>query len=159
MEDTIAVGDIVELGGHRGKVEAMSIRVDPTARRIGHRSHRIPFSEVSTTVNKSKGFSFALFDIGVGYSENIDRCMDVIRDVGAELRADPERGSDTLEDIEIMGVQELGDSAVVIRARIKVQPGKQISLQRKFNHMIKNRFDAEGIEDTLPTPHRLFRRG
>ncbi len=153
VEDTIAVGDIVELGGHRGKVEAMSIR-SIQLRDISGIVHRIPFSEVSTTINKSKGFSYALFDIGVGYSENIDRCMDVIRDVGAELRADPERGPDIIEDIEVMGVQELGDSAVVIRARIKVQPGKQISLQRKFNHMIKNRFDAEGIE--IPFPHRTI---
>jgi len=151
VEDTIAVGDIVELGGHRGKVEAMSIR-SIQLRDVSGVVHRIPFSEVSTTINKSKGFSFALFDIGVGYSENIDRCMDVIRDVGAELRADPDRAPDILDDIEIMGVQELSDSAVVIRARIKVQPGKQIGLQRKFNHMIKNRFDAEGIE--IPFPHR-----
>lgn len=151
VEDTIAVGDIVDVGGHRGKVEAMSIR-SIQLRDVSGQVHRIPFSEVSTTINKSKGFSYALFDIGVGYSENIDRCMEVIRDVGAELRADPERAPDILDDIEIMGVQELGDSAVVIRARIKVQPGKQISLQRRFNHMIKNRFDEEGIE--IPFPHR-----
>jgi len=153
VEDSIAVGDIVELGGHRGKVEAMSIR-SIQLRDVSGVVHRIPFSEVTTTINKSKGFSYALFDIGVGYSENIDRCMDVIRSVGAELRADPERGGDVIEDIEIMGVQELGDSAVVIRARIKVQPGKQIALHRKFNHMLKNRFDAEGIE--IPFPHRTI---
>jgi small-conductance mechanosensitive channel len=151
VEDTVAVGDIVELGSHRGKVEAMSIRSIQLRDNMGQ-VHRIPFSEVSTTINKSKGFSFARFDIGVGYSEDIDRCMDVIRDLGAELRADPERAPDILDDIDIMGVQELADSAVVIRARIRVRPGKQFSLQRKFNHMLKNRFDAEGIE--IPFPHR-----
>ena len=151
VEDTIAVGDIVELGGHRGKVEAMSIR-SIQLRDVSGVVHRIPFSEVSTTINKSKGFSYALFDIGVAYRENIDRCMEVIRAVGAEMRADESCAPDIIDDIEIMGVQALADSAVVIRARIKVQPGRQISLQRKFNHLIKNRFDAEGIE--IPFPHR-----
>lgn len=151
VEDTVAVGDFVELGSHSGKVEAMSIRSIQLRDNMGQ-VHRIPFSEVSTTVNKSKDYSFARFDIGIGYSEDIDRCMDVIRALGAELRADPERAPDILDDIDIMGVQELADSAVVIRARIKVQPGKQFGLQRKFHHMLKNRFDAEGIE--IPFPHR-----
>jgi small conductance mechanosensitive channel len=151
VEDAVAVGDIVELGSHSGKVEAMSIRSIQLRDNMGQ-VHRIPFSEVSTTINKSKVFSFARFDIGVGYSEDIDRCMDVIRDLGAEVRADPQRAPDILDDIDIMGVQELADSAVVIRARIKVRPGKQFALQRKFHHMLKNRFDAEGIE--IPFPHR-----
>ena len=58
------------------------------------------------------------------------------------------------EDIEIMGVQSFDDSAVVIRARIKVLPGKQLGVQRAFNRLIKNRFDAEGIE--IPFPHRTI---
>jgi moderate conductance mechanosensitive channel len=153
IEDTVAVGDIVELGGHSGKVEAMSIR-SIQLRDFSGQVHRIPFSEVTTTVNKSKDFSFATFDIGVGYSEDIDRCIEVIRDVGNEMVADKEYAAVIDGDMNIMGVQALGDSAVVIRARIRVKPGKQFGLQRAFNRLIKMRFDAEGIE--IPFPHRTL---
>lgn len=153
IEDTVAVGDIVQLGGHSGKVEAMSIR-SIQLRDFSGQVHRIPFSEVTTTINKSKDFSYATFDIGVGYSEDIDRCIEVIRDVGNEMAADEEYAAVIDGDMNIMGVQSLGDSAVVIRARIQVKPGKQFGLQRAFNRLIKIRFDAEGIE--IPFPHRTL---
>jgi len=153
IEDTVAVGDIVQLGGHSGKVEAMSIR-SIQLRDFSGQVHRIPFSEVTTTINKSKDFSFATFDIGVGYSEDIDRCIEVIRDVGNEMIADEEYAAVIDGDMNIMGVQALGDSAVVIRARIRVKPGKQFGLQRAFNRLIKIRFDAEGIE--IPFPHQTL---
>lgn len=153
IEDSIAVGDFVDLSGHIGKVEAMSIRSIQLRDGLGQ-VHRIPFSEVGTTINKSKDFAYARFDIGVGYSEDVDRCMEVMREVGAEMRADPEHASSILADFETQGVQSLGDSAVVIRARVQVQPGKQFGIQRVYNRLIKNRFDREGIE--IPFPHRTI---
>ena len=153
IEDTVAVGDIVVVGGYTGKVEAMSIR-SIQLRDLKGSVHRIPFSEVASTTNHSKIYSFAFFDIGVAYRESVDRCMDVIRQVGAEIREDPEFGPLILEDIDIMGVQSFDDSAVVIRSRLKVLPGKQLGVQRAFNRLIKNRFDAEGIE--IPFPHRTI---
>ena len=153
IEDTVAIGDIVVVGGYAGKVEAMSIR-SIQLRDLKGEVHRIPFSEVTSTTNRSKVFSFAFFDIGVAYREDVDRCMDVIRQVGAVIREDPTWGLLITEDIEIMGVQSFDDSAVVIRARIKVLPGKQYPVERAFNRLIKNRFDAEGIE--IPFPHRTI---
>ncbi|MCG8546690.1 MAG: mechanosensitive ion channel [Alphaproteobacteria bacterium] len=153
IEDTVAVGDIVTLGNHSGRVEAMSIR-SIQLRDIRGDVHRVPFSEVTTTINKSKIFSYAFFDIGVAYREDVDRCMNVIREVGQEMRDDPQFSPVIIDDIEIMGVQSFDESAVTIRARIKVQPGKQRGIQRAYNRMIKNRFDAEGIE--IPFPHRTI---
>jgi small conductance mechanosensitive channel len=116
--------------------------------------HRVPFSEVTSTVNRSKVYSFAFFDIGVAYREDVDRCMNVIREVGEEMRKDAAFAADIMAEIELMGVQSFDDSAVVIRARIKVRPGKQLSVQRGFNRLLKKRFDAEGIE--IPFPHRTI---
>ena len=153
IEDSVGVGDIVVLGGYKGKVEAISIR-SIQLRDLQGDVHRIPFSEVTSTTNRSKIYSFAFFDIGVAYREDVDHCMNVIREVGAEMRQDENFGSMILEDIEIMGVQSFDDSAVIIRARFKVAPGKQLGIQRAFNRLIKNRFDAEGIE--IPFPHRTI---
>lgn len=153
VEDAVAVGDLVEVGGHRGKVEAMSIR-SIQLRDIRGDVHRVPFSEVTSTVNRSKVFSFAFFDIGVAYREDVDHCMNVIREVGDEMRKDAAFASDIIEDIEIMGLESFGDSAIVIRTRIKVKAGKQRGIQRAFNRLLKKRFDAEGIE--IPFPHRTI---
>ncbi|MDA8637450.1 mechanosensitive ion channel [Rhodospirillales bacterium] len=147
IEDTVGVGDIVILGGYKGKVEAISIR-SIQLRDLKGDVHRIPFSEVTSTTNRSKIFSFAAFDIGVAYREDVDHCMNVIREVGENF------ASMIKEDLEIMGVESFDDSAVIIRARLKVAPGKQLSIQRAFNRLIKNRFDAEGIE--IPFPHRTI---
>ena len=153
VEDTVAVGDLVEVGGHRGKVEAMSIR-SIQLRDIRGDVHRVPFSEVTSTVNRSKLYSFAFFDIGVAYREDVDHCMNVIREVGDEMRKDANFATDILADIEIMGVESFANSAVVIRSRIKVKAGRQRPIQRGFNRLVKKRFDAEGIE--IPFPHRTI---
>lgn len=153
IEDSVAVGDLVVLGGYRGKVESMSLR-SIQLRDLQGDVHRIPFSEVTSTTNRSKVFSFAFFDIGIAYREDVDHCMNVIREVGAEMRQDENFASMITEDIEIMGVQSFDDSAVIIRARFKVLPGKQLGVQRAFNRLLKNRFDAEGIE--IPFPHRTI---
>ena len=153
IEDSVGVGDIVILGGYKGKVEAISIR-SIQLRDLQGDVHRIPFSEVTSTTNRSKVFSFASFDIGVAYREDVDHCMNVIREVGNDMRKDPNFAPTIIEDIEIMGVQSFDDSAVIIRARIKVAPGKQLGIQRAFNRLIKNRFDEEGIE--IPFPHRTI---
>jgi small conductance mechanosensitive channel len=153
VEDAVAVGDLVEVGGHSGKVEAMSIR-SIQLRDIRGDVHRVPFSEVTSTVNRSKVFSFAFFDIGVAYREDVDHCMNVIREVGDEMREDAAFAGDIIEDIEIMGLESFGDSAIVIRTRIKVKAGKQRGIQRAFNRLLKKRFDAEGIE--IPFPHRTI---
>ena len=51
----------------------------------------------------------------------------------------------------MMGVQELADSAVIIRSRIKTEPIMQWSVKREFLRRVKKRFDQEGIE--IPFPH------
>ncbi len=56
--------------------------------------------------------------------------------------------------MEIFGVDKFGDSAVVIKARIKTQPIKQWMTGRAFNRRLKYAFDQEGIE--IPFPHRTI---
>ncbi|UCH73439.1 MAG: mechanosensitive ion channel [Rhodospirillales bacterium] len=151
IEDTVSVGDFVTLGGHGGTVEALSIRSirlrDPSGI-----VHTIPFSDVTTVVNHTREFAYAMLDIGVAYKEDVDAVSRVIEEVGAELRQDPEMADDILEDLQLLGLDRFDDSAVVIRARIKTAPGKQWAMRRAFNRLLKQRFDAEGIE--IPFPQR-----
>jgi moderate conductance mechanosensitive channel len=78
--------------------------------------------------------------------------MEVLRQLGAELEADPKFGQSMLEPIDIMGLESFADSAVVIRARIKTLPLKQWEIRREFFRCMKRRFDELGIE--IPFPHQ-----
>lgn len=149
IEDTISVGDYVTLGGHDGTVEALSIRSirlrDPSGT-----VHTIPFSDVTTVINYTREFAYAVLEIGVAYKEDVDRVIHVIEEVGEELRQDPEQGAHILEGLQVLGLDRFDDSAVVIKARIKTAPGMQWVTRRAYNRLLKRRFDAEGIEIPFP---------
>ncbi|MCK5273332.1 MAG: mechanosensitive ion channel [Alphaproteobacteria bacterium] len=149
IEDTISVGDYVTLAGHGGTVEALSIRSirmrDPSGT-----VHTIPFSDVTTVINYTREFAFAVLEIGVAYKEDVDRVTRVIEEVGQELRQDPDQQVHILDDLQVQGLDRFDDSAVVIKARIKTAPGMQWAIRRAFNRLLKRRFDAEGIEIPFP---------
>ncbi|HYC03277.1 MAG TPA: mechanosensitive ion channel domain-containing protein [Azospirillaceae bacterium] len=151
FEDTIAVGDVVDLGGTGGVVEGISIRTI-RLRDFAGTVHTIPFSNVTTVSNLTKDFSFAVFNVAISYTENPDRVIEVLGELGKEMRADPVQGANILEPIEIVGVDAFLDSSVTIKARIKTRSGKQWAIQREFNKRMKKRFDEVGIE--IPFPQR-----
>ena len=150
LEDSVAVGDVVTAGGHTGTVEAMTIRTIRLRDLQGH-VHTVPFSGVDTISNMTKEFSYYLIDMGVAYREDYDEVVEVMREVGAELQQDPEFGPNMLEPLEIMGLNSFGDSAVIVRARLKTKPLTQWSTGREYNRRLKAAFDARGIE--IPFPH------
>ncbi len=153
VEDAISVGDVVNVAGIGGLVEAMSIR-SLRLRDLSGTVHTIPFSSVGTVSNLTKEFSYYTMDIGVAYRENTDHVSEVIRAILEEMRADPEYGAFILEPLEVLGVDRFADSAVIIRARIKTRPIKQWMVGREFNRRMKKRFDELGIE--IPFPHHTI---
>jgi moderate conductance mechanosensitive channel len=152
FQDTISVGDFVEVGGHGGTVERMSVRTIELRDASGI-VHTIPFSEITTVKNWAKGFGYAMLDVSVAYGEDVDQVMELLRQIGAELEADPQVGQFMLEPIDVWGVDALADSGVLIKARIKTRPLKQFYVKRQFNRLMKRRFDELGIEvpSRLPT--------
>ena len=153
LENSLAVGDVVSVGGASGTVEAISIR-SIRLRDVRGNVHTIPFSTASTVTNMTKDFSYCLVDTGIAYRENYDEVAEILREVGEDLRTDAEIGSDILEPIDIMGLDSFGDSAVIVRARLKTTAGKQWGIGREFNRRLKAAFDAKGIE--MPFPHQTI---
>jgi len=102
VEDSLAVGDVVTASGISGVVEQISIR-SLRLRALDGTVHTIPFSTVDTVSNMTKGFSMAVIDAGVAYRESVDKVMEVLKQLGAEMRADPEFGPLILEPLEMIG--------------------------------------------------------
>jgi small-conductance mechanosensitive channel len=154
LEDSIAVGDAVQLGDKSGVVEWMSLR-SLRLRDGSGTVHWIPFGDVQIVSNTTKDFSYAMFDLSVGYDTDADKAMTVMRVVADGLRADPAFGPFIREDIEIWGVDQFREYAVLIKARIKTGPGQQWPVTREYNRRIKLAFEKEGIN--IPYPHRVVR--
>ena len=153
FEDSIAIGDVVTAGGTSGVVERLSIR-SIRLRDLAGDVHTIPFSAVQIVTNKGKDFSMAVIEAGVAYRESVDEVMAVLSQLGTEMQADSEFGPLIKEPLEMLGVDALGNSAVVIKFRFKTVPMKQWAVRREFNRRMKNRFDELGIE--IPFPHQTL---
>ncbi|HXE90845.1 MAG TPA: mechanosensitive ion channel family protein [Terriglobales bacterium] len=150
LENQIRVGDIVNINGKGGLVEAIRLRTT-VIRSFDGTVHIFPNGAITEVSNLTKDYSFAVLDLGVAYKENVDRVMEVLREIGNQLETDAEWREKILEPLEIAGVDRFADSAVIIKMRIKTLPQEQFNVGRELRRRIKNRFDALGIE--IPYPH------
>ncbi|CAO3458669.1 Potassium efflux system KefA protein / Small-conductance mechanosensitive channel [Azospirillum argentinense] len=158
FEDTISVGDVVNVGGKGGLVEGMNIRTI-RLRDFDGTVHTIPFSAVTSVSNMTKDFSYYVFDVAIPYHENADRVVSVLHGIGDELRKDPRFAPLILEPLEVLGVDSFQESAAVIKARIKTLPIQQWNVGRAFNGRMKARFIELGIDFPLPQRTLHIARG
>lgn len=152
LEDQIRQGDVIEVAGKSGLVEEVTLRY-VRMRDWNGNVHYVPNGTIDKVTNMTRGYSYATFDVGVAYREDLNGVFDLIRGVAGKMREDQSFGPRILEDIEIAGVENLADSAVVIRCRIKTVPIEQWNVKREFLGRLKNAFDVKGIE--LPLPQRM----
>ena len=150
IEDQVRVGDVIQVDGRGGQVEKITLRTIQL-RDLAGNVHVIPNGSVNVVMNMTKDYSRYVFDVGVAYREDPDEVFETLRQIGEEMQNDSRYGASILEPLEILGVDSFGDSAIIIKARIKTLPIKQWEVGREFNRRMKKRFDERGIE--IPFPH------
>ena len=150
LENQIRQGDVVEISGKGGLVEDVTLRY-VCLRDYEGNVHYIPNGLITTVTNKSRGYAYAVIDVSIAYSENIDEVCEVMREVAGQLRASEAVGAKILDDIDIAGVQDWAGSAIVIRCRFKTVALEQWGVRREFLRRLKEAFDARGIE--IPYNH------
>lgn len=153
FENAMNVGDVVTLNGVTGMVERLTVR-SVSLRDVEGCFHIIPFSSVDMVSNFMREYGNFVCDMGIAYREDISEAKLAMHDAFDELKTDPKFGPDILEPLQWFGLQTLGDSAVVVRARIKCAPGKQWNVGRAYNEIVKRVFDERGIE--IPFPHQTI---
>jgi small conductance mechanosensitive channel len=147
---------VVRIAGVAGAVTDIRARVT-VLRDLEGNVHYVPNGLIEVTSNLTQEFAQVVLDVGVAYKESVDRVMEVITDELAVLQQSEEWGSRLLEDPQMLGVDALEDSAVTIRAILKVGADDRWLVKREALRRIKNRMDAEGIE--IPFPHMTVYRG
>jgi moderate conductance mechanosensitive channel len=149
IEGTINIGDVVTLGDKSGVVEGMTVR-SIRLRDLNGSVHTLNFGAVTTVTNMTRDFSYHVLDMKISYLYDPDRVADVLRETDQELRNDPKFKHDIMGPIDIMGVEVLGDTTYVIRARVRTRPLKQWDVGREFNRRLKGNMDKHGIAMTTP---------
>ena len=149
LENQYRIDDYVNIAGLSGKVEAITLRVT-TLRDLDGNTHYIPHGTIDKVSNLSKSFSRINLDIGVAYGSDISKVAEIINRVGKELYADPEWSDNMLEAPYFMRVQELGDSAVVVKILGNVRPSQQWAVSGEIRKRVYNAFMNEDIEIPFP---------
>ncbi|HZE60315.1 MAG TPA: mechanosensitive ion channel family protein [Burkholderiales bacterium] len=150
VEDQIREGDVVEIAGKAGLVEEVTLRYVRLRDGDGY-VHFVPNGEIKLVSNRTRGFARAVIDVGVGYRVDIAQAFAVMREVAQSMRADDNWRNRIGDDLEILGVEKLDNSAVVLRVQLKVVPPvEQQNVKREYLKRIKEAFDARGIEIPFP---------
>jgi len=150
LEDTVSIGDVISIGEFGGVVEDMSLRTIKL-RDFDGTLHIFPYSEAMVIHNKTKSFSFAVFNLSIAYTADIASALDLMHTVGDALHKDEHFAAMILDKIDVVGVDKLSDAAVILKARIKTLPGKQWLVQREYLQRIKLAFDANDVETPSPS--------
>jgi moderate conductance mechanosensitive channel len=156
LEDQIRVGDVVQVLDKAGLVEEVTLRYVRLRDFDGH-VHFVPNGEIKVVTNRTRGFAHAAIEVGIDYGADVEQALGVLREVGAAMRADPKWQNRIADEVEIQGVERLADSAVILRARLKVVPAiEQWNVRREFLKRLKKAFEEHGV--AIPFPQLTIHR-
>jgi small conductance mechanosensitive channel len=153
LEDPYELGDLITIGGITGTVERVNMRTT-MLRDIEGRMHFIPNGEIKSVTNRTYVWGRAVLELPIPFSEDVDRVMDVIQQVAKDFREDPEMGDWVTDEPVMLGVDKFTEYGVIIKFMVQTQPDKIFPTRRQLLRRIKNRFDQEGIE--ISVPHRIL---
>ena len=150
LEDQLRQGDVVEVAGKSGLVEEVTLRYVRLRDFEGH-VHFVPNGEIKVVSNRTRGYAQAAIEVGVDYSADIDQALTVMREVGSAMRAEAEWQGKLADEPEVLGVERLDNSAVVLRCRVKVVPAnEQWNVKREYLKRLKTAFEERGIQIPFP---------
>ena len=155
-EDQFHIGDVVKVASVSGTVEDIRLRVT-VLRDLDGVVHYIPNGKIDVASNYTQEFSRLVMDVGVAYATEVDTALEVLGDELELFAADPEWADRMIEPPQLLGVDRLGESSVLLRAVLTTRPDDRWTVKREGLRRIKNRFAAESIE--IPFPQVTIHRG
>ena len=149
LEDQYAVGDVIVVGTLGGLVENMNLRITQIRNNEGQLI-TIPNSAIAIVQNLSKDWARVDLTIQISYETDPDRALAVLRKLSQEIYAETEWQSKILEIPEVLGIDDLQHSGMLIRIWIKTQPLQQWAVGREFRRRLQMAMQKEGIAIGIP---------
>ncbi len=154
FEDQFGVGDLIMVNGQKGTVEEVGVRVTKLRIWTGE-IHIIPNGVISEVTNFSINNSMGVTDISIAYEADIDQAIQVIKETALQVK---QHNDNVVADPEVLGVQSLGASEVIIRVVTECKPNTQFAVGRQMNAELKKALDEAGIEIPYPRVVTLQRK-
>lgn len=154
LENAMQVGDFVTVSGLSGTVENLSVR--SIRLRAGDGSvHIIPFSSVTSVTNTNRGIGNAAVSVNLAYGEDIDKAGEVLKQIAAEMRREPQFKALMRGDLDLWGVDKVDGATVTIVGQIECTDSGRWPVQREFNRRMKMRFQQLGLDIAYSTQTRF----
>jgi small conductance mechanosensitive channel len=151
VEDQYGVGDVIDAGEAIGTVEDVTLRI--TRLRDGNGVvWYVRNGEIVRVGNRSQGWSTALVDIPVAYTENIERVQEIVREALQQLDDDPDWHDRLVELPALAGIEQITGSTVTLRVIAKTQPNENLVVQREIRERVKVAFDANNVSVPVVFP-------
>ena len=146
FEDQFSVGDYVRIGASEGTVQEIGLRTTKLKGMNGE-IHIFPNGTIIEVINFSLNNSIAIVDVSVAYEADIPKAEELIREFLASL---PEKYEQLVKEPELLGVQNLAASEVVMRITAETKPMQHFSVARIIRRDLKIFMDEHGIEIPYP---------
>ena len=145
LEDQVRIGDVAEINGTGGLVQAITLRTI-VLRDVRGAMHVFPCGSVNTLANLTKDYAYAVLDVQVHQRHDTDEVIKVLEDTAKTVEVDDAFRPSILAPLEVLGVESLGDTGVTIRIRMKTLPQRQWDVARELRRRIKKAFESNEIE-------------
>jgi small-conductance mechanosensitive channel len=147
-ENQFGVGDVIEVSGKAGTVEAVSVRCT-TLRDFHGFVHFVPNGEMKIVVNRSRGWNRIAVDIGVSAIHDLDAALEICRRTVDEMNRDPDWRERLLDPVEVWGVESISGPDVQIRMVVRTRPGADgPEAGRELRRRVLHALAREGIRAT-----------
>ncbi|WP_289142734.1 mechanosensitive ion channel family protein [uncultured Brevibacillus sp.] len=146
FEDQFAVGDVVTINNMTGTVQEIGLRITRVRSWTGE-VHIFPNGTITQVTNFSLQNTLSVVDVSVAYEENLNQVEQVLKEV---LQLAQTELTDIVGEPQILGVQSLGPSEVVLRVTAECKPNTHHGVNRNLRAMIRTEFTKRGIQIPYP---------
>jgi small-conductance mechanosensitive channel len=150
LDDAFRVGEYIQSGSYKGTVESFSLRSVKLRHQRGS-IFTVPFSDLGAIQNMSRDWVIEKITLSITYDSDVDKARKIVKKIGLELAQDPEFTASTIQPLKMQGIDEFGDSGMLLRMKIMTKPGEQFTIKRRALMLIKQAFDENGIKIAVPT--------
>lgn len=149
LDNQYDIGDMVRIAGVKGVVERMSLRTTVLRDEDGT-LHMVPNSAIQIVSNTTRDWSQLALRVTVAYSEPSDKIVGLLRQVGAEIRSDEAFSNDIVSDIDVPGIDRVGNGEAEYLVLIKTRPNKHYPVSREMRRRIKACFEKNNVQAAGP---------
>jgi small conductance mechanosensitive channel len=149
LENQYDIGDTVRIAGVKGVVERMSLR-NTVLRDEDGTLHTVPNSAIQIVSNTTRDWSQLALKVTVAYSEPSDKIVSLLKQIGADVRNDEKFSQDIVSDIDVPGIDRVGNGEAEYLVLIKTRPNKQYAVSREMRRRIKECFDKNKVQAAGP---------